>query len=102
MKDKYKHITKMENIMVKQEENINELAKLLKEINENQNDYKKLYDYYYSKQREKDLEDEEKHLIPETLNRGVLSEDEVYNLFLDTRSTALEMIETALKLLKLN
>ena len=102
MKDKYSHITKFENIMVEQEKNIKKLQEMLNEINQKQSDYQKLYNYYYSEEREQDLEDEEKHLIPENLNRGVLSEDEIYNLILDTHDVGLEMIETALKLLKIN
>lgn len=102
MKDKYEHIAKMEKIMVNEEKNIKELEEILTKIDRESKEYKALINYYYSKQRSKDLEDEEKHLIPETLPRGVLSEDEVYNLFLDTHDLALHMIETALHLLKLN
>ena len=98
----YEHITKMENIMVHQEEVIKKLEALLAELDALQGDYEALTDYYYSDQRAEDLEDEEKHRIPEDLHRGVLSEDEVYNLFLDTRDNALHMIETALKLLRTN
>lgn len=100
MKNKYEHISKMEDIMVKQEKDIKDLTDILNKIKNSDKEYKKLFDYYYSEQREKDLEDEEKHLIPENINRGVLSEDEVYNLILDTHDTALEMIEVALDLLK--
>ena len=101
MGNKYGHITKMENIMVQQEKDVKELGQMLNKINCSIDDYKKLYEYYYSEQREKDLNDEEKHLIPKDLNRGVLSEDEVYNFILDTHDMALEMIDVALNLLKL-
>lgn len=100
MQNKYSHIADMENIMVRQENLNHKLETVLKEMDIQGANYKKLLEYYYSEQRMKDLEDEEKHLIPEDLKRGVLSEDEVYNLFQDTHDAALHMIETALKILK--
>lgn len=102
MKKKYEHITKMENIMVRQEEAVRKLEEILKEIDSCQKDYEKLNEYYYSEQRFQDIEDEENHLLPEDLKRGVLSEDEVYNLFLDTREAALHMMEAAVKILRTN
>lgn len=102
MNKNYEHITKMENIMKKQEESITKLKEILDDINKQNKDYKELFDYYYSKQRMEDLKLEEKHLIPENIDRGVLSEDGIYNLFLDTHDIALHMIESALKLLKIN
>ena len=102
MNKKYEHITRMENIMVQQEKTIQKLISILEELDDHQKDYESLNAYYYSKQREQDLEDEENHLIPEDLHRGVLSEDEVYNLFLDSHDAALHMLETALKILRTN
>ena len=102
MEQDYSHITKMENIMVRQENAVEKLEAVLKELDEGQADYEALTAYYYSDQRFRDLEDEENHKIPEDLHRGVLSEDEVYNLFLDTHDAALHMIETALKILRTN
>lgn len=102
MKKNYEHITKMENIMVRQETAVKKLEAVLDELDSQQKDYEALNAYYYSEQRSRDLEDEEKHLIPEDMHRGVLSEDEVYNLFLDSHDMALHMIETALKILKTN
>ena len=101
MKNKYEHISRMENIMVRQEETIKNLEAVLSELDAQQKDYEALFGYYYSEQRSRDLEDEEKHLIPEDLHRGVLSEDEIYNLILDSRDAALHMVETALKILKI-
>lgn len=100
MKKDYSHIEKMENIMVSQENTIKKLQEVLDNLDRGIKDYKALNKYYYSEKREEDLKDEENHLIPEEMHRGVLSEDEVYNLFLDTHDAALHMIETALKLLK--
>ena len=102
MKINFNNIIKMENIMVDQENQVKELEKLLKDVNLKISDYKKLFDYYYSDKRNKDLECDEKNLIPDEINRGVLSEDGLYNLFLDTHDVAILMIETALKMLKIN
>ena len=88
--------------MVRQEQTVRKLTDVLADLNAQQEDYEALSRYFYSEQRVRDLEDEEQHLIPEELHRGVLSEDEVYNLFLDTHDAALQMIETALALLKTN
>ena len=96
----YEHITEMENIMVQQENTLKELETVLEKLDTQQDSYEKLIAYYYSEQRSQDLEDEEKHLIPEDLKRGVLSEDEIYNLLIDMREAALHMAETALKVLK--
>ena len=102
MEKNYQHITKMENIMVRQEATVKKLEAVLDELDAQQKDYEALSTYFYSDRRSQDLEDEENHLIPEDLRRGVLSEDEVYNLFLDSRDAALHMMEAALKILKTN
>ena len=102
MKNQYKHITEMENIMVRQENTLRELEKVLDKLDKQQEDYAALFAYYYSDQRQKDLEDEENHRLPEDLRRGVLSEDEVYNLIIDVRDAGLHMMETALNMLKVN
>ena len=101
MEKNYEHITEMENIMTHQEDTIQSLEDFLNTLDTQMDDYKKLVVYYYSQQRDQDLDDDAKHLIPEDLKRGVLSEDGVYNMFLDTHDVAIHMMETALKLLKL-
>ena len=102
MKKAFSHITHMEDIMTRQEKNIEKLDAVLRELDGCQKDYEALSTYYYSERRMQDLEDEENHRIPDDLKRGVLSEDEVYNLFLDTHDAAIHMMETALRLLKTN
>ena len=100
MEKNYDHIIKMENIMVNQENTIKKLEKILEELDANQEDYAALTEYYYSEQRFQDLEDDQNNKIPENINRGVLSEDGLYNIFQDTHELALHMMEIALKLLK--
>lgn len=98
--EKYAHITKMENIMVQQSQMLKDMNLLLEKIAEHRNEYKELITYYYSKQRAQDLEDDSNHLIPETLHRGVLSEDEIFDLMGDYRETAIRMLEIAAQMLK--
>ncbi len=97
----YEHITKYENTMVEHQAKLQELSEILKYLKEHQDDYKALLNYYYySEERNQDLEDDEKHLIPEDLKRGVLSEDGVYNLSHEYRESAIEMMEVALEMIK--
>ena len=98
----YKHIEKMEDIMVKQENLLKQLEEVVDAFENNQQDYKELMEYYYSDQRFLDLEADENNLIPEELDRGVLSEDGIYNLSLDTQNMAIHMMEVAVKVLKTN
>ena len=98
--DKYAHITKMENIMVQQNETLKELNQLLDTIDAQREAYRNLLAYYYSEQRSKDLVDDENHLIPENIRRGVLSEDEIFDFIGDYRDTAIRMLEIGVKMLK--
>ena len=97
---KYDHITQMENIMASQEELLQKLNTLLDELEANRQAYKALIDYYYSHQRSQDLEDDANHLIPESMSRGVLSEDEIFDLIGDDRDIAIRMLEIGTKMLK--
>ncbi len=98
--EKYTHITKMENILVQQNQQLKELNQLLDLLDAHREEYKQLISYYYSPQRSQDLEDDSKCLIPQDLKRGVLSEDEIFDLMGDYRDTALRMLETAVHMLK--
>ena len=98
--EKYKHITEMENILDEHQQKLEELNRLLDFFEQHHEEYDRLVKYYYSEQRSKDLEDDENHLIPDTLKRGVLSEDGIYNFMLDHYDTGVRMMETALKMIK--
>ena len=98
--DSYEHITKMENILNGQKEMLNKLNELVACLDEHQQDYKELIEYYYSDQREQDLKDDEEKKIPQDLKRGVLDEDSIYDMMGDYRETALHMMETAVKMLR--
>lgn len=98
--EKYAHITKMENILVQQEQMLQELNRLLDEADSHREEYRNLLEYYYSEQRTQDLEDDAARRIPEDMPRGVLSEDAIFDLIGDCRDTAIRMLETAVQMLK--
>ncbi len=98
--EKYEHITKMENIMVQQGEMLKEMNQILDAIEAHREKYRELLTYYYSEQRSQDLDDDANHLIPETMSRGVLSEDGIFDLIGDYRDTAFRMLESAVQMIK--
>ncbi len=98
--EKYDHIIEMENIMIEHEKMLKNLNLLLEKIENNKIEYETLIDYYYSDKRIQDLRDEEEGLIPNTINRGVLSEDEIYNLMVDYYDSGIKMLEVGTSILK--
>lgn len=98
--EQYEHITKMENIMNHQNKLLENLDKYLEQLDASRADYESLMEYYYSEQRAQDLAADEAGEIPQDLHRGVLSEDDIYDLIGDYRDTALRMMEVALEMLK--
>lgn len=98
---KFKHISEFENILDEQNELLEKVNKILEKIKSSQKEYKKLMKYYYSKQREADLQAHEKGEVPSELKRSVLSEDAIYNLITDYQQTAVEMLEVATTMIKI-
>ena len=96
----YEHITRMENILNRQKQELQQLEQCLDFWNANREDFQTLFEYYYSDQRNQDLEDDRAGLIPDDLARGVLSEDDIFDFLGDYRETTLRMIETALHMLR--
>lgn len=96
----YEHITKMENILDTHSAQLETLNTLLDFVQEHSAEYNQLIEYYYSDQRNQDLQDDKDHLIPQDLSRGVLSEDAIFDLIGDYRDTALRLLETATLILK--
>lgn len=96
----YEHIVKMEKIKNDYWQMIKDLEKMLDRIEANQEDYQALIQYYYSEQRDQDLKDDEQDRIPKTLCRGVLSEDEIFDLMGDCYNAGIRMMEDALKMIK--
>ena len=63
-------------------------------------DYKKLDEYYSSKNWFLDVEDFNNGVLPQDLKCGVLSEDGAYNLFGENHELAIRMVEIAAKMLR--
>lgn len=96
----FEHIEKMERIMDRQAEVLRDLNAALDAMESGNEDYNSLVNYYYSEQRDMDMEDDNKGLIPQNIKRGVLSEDAVYNLMSDYYETGIKMLEVATKVFK--
>ena len=79
-KTELENLKKMEAIYQKATATLNALEADICDLQHMQEDLQKLSDYYGSKQWRKDFEADEQGLFPEDLQRGVLSEDGVYNL----------------------
>lgn len=96
----YDHIVAMEEILTSYRKQLSELEHSLESLEQSLGAYKKLITYYYSEQRNLDLEDDRNHLIPVDLNRGILSEDEIYELMDEHHGVSIKMMEVALAMLK--
>lgn len=96
----YEHIKTYESTRVLMEEKVHAMESALESLLAIDEDYQALIAYYYSEQREQDLEDDHHGKIPESLARGVLSEDEIYNLMLSYHELAISMLKAASKMLE--
>lgn len=96
----FEHIEKMETIMNSHEDIIKKLDDDLDFIENHQEDYNSLIEYYFSEQRNQDLEDDKNGIIPKTMSRGVLSEDLIYDLMSDYYDLGIRMLEVSAKILK--
>ncbi len=96
----YKHIEELERIRISYTTILEQAEGLLDALERSSQDYTTLRDYYISEQRNQDLLADEQGLIPETLSRGILSEDELFDMLGDYRETALRMIELGAQMLR--
>lgn len=95
-----KLITQMENIKNEQAELLQQMERLLGQIEGKQQEYHSLIEYYYSQQRNQDLEDDRNGKLPEDLERGVLSEDEIFDLIGDYYDCGVRMMEVGLSMIR--
>ena len=70
----------MENILDKATQKIDDLEKKIAEYENFQSEIKKLETYYTSQQWKDDYAMDEAGIFPETLKRGVLSQDGIWNM----------------------
>jgi hypothetical protein len=76
-------ITRMEALLDKSKEVVKRLDQTLEDFAELESDIAELEAYYTSPQWRKDYEADEDGKLPKDLKRGVLSEDEIWNVLGD-------------------
>lgn len=91
-------IMKMEEILDEAEKAVRNLSEALEKYDETREKLKELRKYYEGGDWQKDFEDDEAGKLPNTLKRGVLSEDAVYNLLEENKELTEEIKELAEKL----
>ena len=77
-------IKEMERCLDASRAAVDALAQAVGKYEAVQKDYKKLSDYYGSPQWMKDFEADEAGKLPANLKRGVLSQDALYDLLVET------------------
>lgn len=87
-----KHLLEMEDILDKATSKMDELEKLMDEYEAFQSEIERLETYYTSRQWKDDFAADEAGMYPETLKRGILSEDGIYNM-LERNRELLERIK---------
>ncbi len=100
MKNRLENIKQMEMILNQTDELINKMAVLVKRWKKNEVDFHKLMDYYGSEEWHNDRKDDEEHIIPQDLPRGVLSEDAVHNTYGNRKEVAIDMIRAGVSSLE--
>lgn len=95
-------INKYEYILNNSNQIIKNLEKTINDLNNIQSDIKSLNDYYGSNEWYKDIDDDKLGLLPKDINKGILSEDAIYNLLMNNKEIAIDMLEVATNILKNN
>lgn len=90
-------ISKMENILQEAADTLGQFSSLLERYEAIQEQIMSLKDYYGSKAWREDFACDAAGLLPSELRRGVLSEDEVYDLLLLNRELLAQMREIVRK-----
>ena len=98
--EKIKRIEEMEKILDKSADIFREVNLALDKLEKNFSDYRKLDEYYSSKNWFSDANDYNNGNLPQDLKCGVLSEDAAYDLFGDSHELAIRMVEIAAKILR--
>lgn len=100
--NRIERIKQMEEYLNQSARAVSGLSEALEAYEAIQKSYRKLSDYYGSVRWMEDYEADEAGLLPPDLNRGVLSEDTVYNLIIDNRSLMVRMLKLAADALEKN
>ena len=92
--NRIERITEMERCLNVSREALDALEKAFSAYEAVQKNYRRLCGYYSSPRWMEDLEADEAGKLPENLNRGVLSEDAVYDLIKDSHDLAARILKT--------
>jgi len=95
-----KRIEKMESLLDECSAGIEEFEAALEKYEAMQTKLNELSAYYSSPEWMSDYDDSNSGKLPKGLKCGVLSEDAVFDLLTDERRIAIQMMETALTILK--
>ena len=95
----WQHIEEMETILKEHQEKVEELQELLTFLQRQQPEYRQLLAYYGSEKWYEDLAEDEAGNLPDSLARGVLSEDAIYNLIGDYHEVSVQMLQLVTDLL---
>ena len=98
--DQIDRINKYEYILNNSNQIIKNLEKTINDLNNIQSDIKSLNDYYGSSEWYQDIDDDKLGLLPKDINKGILSEDAIYNLLMNNKEIAIDMLEVATNILK--
>lgn len=91
-------VQKMEQKFHRAESVLEQFENGVESLNQSMPDFKELFAWYFDGCWMKDHELDEDNLLPADLNRGVLSEDAIYNLFWRLRELEESLLELERKL----
>lgn len=93
MEKQLENISEMENILSSTTDLVQKMGDLLSQWENNIPEFKKLMDYYGSKQWHDDIAAFDEGKIPKNLPCGILSEDGIYNVYGDFRALSIQLIK---------
>lgn len=95
----FTQIDEMEKILNLHNQKVVQLKDLIEELTAQSDDYKRLLDYYYSEQRQQDIENDKNNACNQW-SKSVLDEDSIYDLISMYYDTSIKMLELSTKILK--
>ena len=93
-------IKKMENHLNNSEDGLKKIESALEKFKIVQSEIKEIDNYYGSEEWFSDIEEYDNRKVSNTVNAGVLSEDAAYDVLMENKRIAIEMIEIATEILK--
>lgn len=79
---------------------LSRLEDALDQFEKKQDDLSELTEYYGSETWYEDRESNDEGKLPDTLARGVLTEDLIYNAIMDNHTVSIQLLEVATKIIK--